>query len=275
MKKLVAVLTALALVVSAITAVVVLKNGRVVSGTAKDLEKAVITAFDLDGGSPKEIVLESAEQLDKIFSILRQTKDIRFGDFEGGGVAPHDSEFVVQLFYASGANEYIKSGERSELLYIDNRDFLFCKKFLIGQNEEFWTYVKDLVRKPQDGALEVVISVDFAPDEISGEYHFAEESDEFGILSRVMFTTNTAAKNFKFIVVGYREYGDEIKFFEEDVLYSLDELTPEKPLVVMWLEQGTIPQRGISFTDENNNTRYFYLSQSGNDGSLFLAEFEQ
>jgi hypothetical protein len=85
-----------------------------------------------------------------------------------------------------------------------------------------------------------------------------------------MFKTNAAAKDFKFIEIGY----DEDKYFESAVLYSLAELTPEKPFVVTWIEWGALPRRGISFSDENNVTRYFYLARSGENGDLLLAEFK-
>jgi hypothetical protein len=37
---------------------------------------------------------------------------------------------------------------------------------------------------------------------------------------------------------------------------------------------GTIPHYGVSFVDADNVTRYFYISESGRDGSLSLVEFE-
>jgi hypothetical protein len=79
-----------------------------------------------------------------------------------------------------------------------------------------------------------------------------------------------AVKDFSFIEVGY----SEDKYCEAAALYSVDELLPENRLVVTCLEQGMMPHRGISFLDENNATRYFYLMISGENGSLKLVEFE-
>jgi hypothetical protein len=121
----------------------------------------------------------------------------------------------------------------------------------------------------------VSVSVDYAPDEISGEYDFFE--DEYGDYEteRIMFRTNTAVKDFSFIEIGFIEKDTDLKYYKSrSSLYSMNEFLPEKPLVVTWLEQGLMPHRGISFVDENDKTRYFYLSKSGEDNSLLLIEFE-
>ena len=127
----------------------------------------------------------------------------------------------------------------------------------------------------QSKSEEILISVDYAPDEISGEYNSFDEEYNGYEAERIILRTNIAAKDFKFIEIGYKGENTNIQYYEAAVLYSLDELSPENPLVVTWLEQGTVPHRGLSFVDENNITRYFYIAKSGEDGSLLLIEFEQ
>ncbi len=122
-------------------------------------------------------------------------------------------------------------------------------------------------------AEKVLISVDFAPNKISGEYDLFEEEYKRNTPSKIIFRTNVAAKDFKFIALEYdQQKAEAIKPYK--VLYSLDALLPEKPLVVTWMEIGLMPHRGISFVDENNVTRYFSLSLSGEDGSTILVELE-
>jgi hypothetical protein len=43
--------------------------------------------------------------------------------------------------------------------------------------------------------------------------------------------------------------------------------------VMVSVSEG-IPTRGIAFTDENGNRKYFYISMSGMDGSVSLSEFK-
>jgi len=98
------------------------------------------------------------------------------------------------------------------------------------------------------------------------------EFDEEGY-QRIVFTTSAVVTDFRFIEVGYNSDGPTIEFFESSVLYSIDELLPEKPLVVTWMEWGLIPHRGISYIDENSTRKFFSINLSGYDGSLLLVEF--
>jgi hypothetical protein len=122
-------------------------------------------------------------------------------------------------------------------------------------------------------SAEAEISVDLAPDEITGEYDFFEDEYEGYDPVKIIFRTNVTVKDFKFIAIEPDDEAEGAEYTETAVLYSLDELSPEKPLVVTWLEIGLMPHRGISFTDENGSEKYFYLAQSGEDGYLLLIEF--
>jgi hypothetical protein len=119
---------------------------------------------------------------------------------------------------------------------------------------------------------ELIVRVDYATDELINKYDAVEEFEEAGF-QKIIFTTNRAVKNFRFIEISYQEEDGNIKFIENKVLYSIDELLQERPFVVTWMEQGAIPHRGVAFDDESGTTRHFYLSMSGEDGSLLLVEF--
>ena len=125
-------------------------------------------------------------------------------------------------------------------------------------------------------AEKVHVSVDLATDEILSKYDSYAEFIEFEDdgYQKIVFTTNIPVKDFRFIAVDYKEENTNIVFFESEVLFSLKELTPEEPFVVTWMEWGSTPHRGISFIDETDATRYFYIAMSGEDGSLLLVEFE-
>lgn len=122
---------------------------------------------------------------------------------------------------------------------------------------------------------EVEISIDVLKDELLDKYASFEEFIEFDDegFQRIIITTNVLVKDFKFIEIGFEERDSNIVLLEDKVLYSLEELSPEKPFLVTWMDQGTIPHRGISFVDESNEVRNFYITMSGEDGSLLLIEF--
>lgn len=130
--------------------------------------------------------------------------------------------------------------------------------------------------EPSDPVTEkALVNVDYATDELLSKYDSFSEFTEFEDegFQKIIFTTNIAVKDFKFIEVGFKDDNIDFTFFESDVLYSLEELSPAKPFVVSWMEQGSIPHRGISFIDETGATRHFCITMSGEDGSVFLAEF--
>ena len=85
---------------------------------------------------------------------------------------------------------------------------------------------------------------------------------------RIVIWSDATLKNFDFISIGLED-----SLFPEDILYSIKELSPNKAFVVQTFVSGTIPSRGISFLDKNNKKKYFYISESGLDGSLLLSEF--
>jgi hypothetical protein len=116
------------------------------------------------------------------------------------------------------------------------------------------------------------ISVDYATDDLISKYDTVEEFEDEGD-QKIVFTTNIPIKNFKFVELSYIEEDTNINFIENKVLNSMDELLPEKPFFVTCTEQGAIPHRGISFEDGYGTTRHFYLTISGEDGSISLVEF--
>ena len=88
---------------------------------------------------------------------------------------------------------------------------------------------------------------------------------------RIVFTTDLPVSDFRFLALGYDE---DFSPIVADVLYSLDALTAEEALVVLWVHTGCFTSgRAISFV-ENGVRRYFEIMLSNMDGHLFLTEIE-
>lgn len=119
------------------------------------------------------------------------------------------------------------------------------------------------------------VNVDYVTDDLLSKYSSYNEFTEFEEegYQKIVFLADNSVRDFRFIQIGYEDEAANIYFFESKELYSLPELSPEKPLVVTWMQAGTIPHRGITFVDEENISRYFYITMSGEDGSLRLVEF--
>ena len=123
----------------------------------------------------------------------------------------------------------------------------------------------------------VCVSVDYVSDELLNKYdsyYEYVEPEDSSYQVKVVFTTNVAVKDFNLLEGGFIGGEDNsFSFKVSNVLYSIDELLPEKPLVIGTVFHGNFPTRGISFVDESNTMRYFTLGMSGKDGSLVLLEY--
>jgi hypothetical protein len=127
-----------------------------------------------------------------------------------------------------------------------------------------------------DSALEN-FHIAIATDELLGKYasYHEYEADE---LARIIIWTDTVIKDFAFITVKYDDTGDQFTFSQGDILFSLDELSPDKPFVADIFSPEILPVNGISFLDENGVKRYFCIQADGRGAEeappyLFL-EFE-
>lgn len=105
------------------------------------------------------------------------------------------------------------------------------------------------------------------------EYHVfnARTADSY---MKVMFSTTTMVKNFKVLNLSDCQIDDNGKIsFHEETLYEQPELVPGCPIVVIMTLYGTIPNYGISYTDEHGTTRRFSINVSGMDGSVVMDEY--
>jgi len=148
----------------------------------------------------------------------------------------------------------------------------FLMLFLVGCEITFGPKNND---PNPDEDKPVVVSAIFATDEILAEYnsYLTANLTAGADAVKIIFTTTAPTSSFRFFEVAYEEQADEFVFVERNLLYSTIELSPERPVVALIVFPGSIPTRGISYLDENGDTKQFVVSISGNDGSLILIEF--
>jgi hypothetical protein len=116
-------------------------------------------------------------------------------------------------------------------------------------------------------------------DQIEHYHEFIHRED----LARIVFTTEATVREFSFLDIMWNENfswddsdGNERRYLVRDVLYTLDELTPEVPFVVTGASMGCIfADNGFSFVDETGVTRYFefYVNACDDTGGFMVAEF--
>ncbi len=103
----------------------------------------------------------------------------------------------------------------------------------------------------------------------SGDYHeFTADSSEYTV--KLVFKANEVLTDVHFYSL---EYGDNGALAVSEELYTLSELTPDKPLVTGVVFYGSMTTYGISFTDSDGQTHHCAVSLSGEDGSLLMNEY--
>lgn len=92
--------------------------------------------------------------------------------------------------------------------------------------------------------------------------------------TKVLFMAEGNVRDFKFLSLYCEDVlEDGTPVFTTEELYQTDRLDPERPLLVEMTFWGTIPSYGISYMDQNGETRNFTVEMSGMDGSIHLGEF--
>ena len=90
----------------------------------------------------------------------------------------------------------------------------------------------------------------------------------------MVFISQKNLSDFCFIKIKHDINGDEIILSEGEIIFELREWNSKEAIAVTTYVAGSIPDIGITFTDENGVRRYYYIVLSGMDGSLSLEEFE-
>lgn len=105
---------------------------------------------------------------------------------------------------------------------------------------------------------------------ISGGKVFNASSDEYAFYA--VFTVDMKVTDVNVLSLTYKDSTEDGRIiFDEEVLYTLPELTPDGALCVHLTAEGAIPAYGISYTDADGTEKRFSVNMSGEDGSLFLA----
>ena len=90
-------------------------------------------------------------------------------------------------------------------------------------------------------------------------------------LARVLLSCEYAVKDFK--VLGIEASMSSSLSFSTEELYALDELSPDRPLLLNMTFYGLLPYYGVSYVDDSGETISYSINMSGEDGSVILTEF--
>lgn len=206
-------------------------------------------------------------------------------------LSKNGSELVTKDFYFTSPinDDYSNIG----FFHNTNGDLdISASKAYEGSEDDFWKISTDLSAKITSYEVTPFEVFHAGPDDVVDKKSlpvsgvFIEDTtidinlchqfvaDTSGYEVQIVLSANEKITNFQFNSLKYIESSDnESVDFLMTPMYSLDELTNDKPLVVTLTFFGTIPSYGISYTDANGNERKFSLEVSGMDGSLLVTEY--
>jgi len=106
---------------------------------------------------------------------------------------------------------------------------------------------------------EVLISVSYVDESFFKRYKTYEQYDinnEYA--HKIAFIPNVPVKDFSWLSIGF-DWDDDggLVYVVEEELYSMEELHPQKPLVVSWVEVGMMSVFGYSYRDTDGQKKYF------------------
>lgn len=102
-----------------------------------------------------------------------------------------------------------------------------------------------------------------------GRYHeFIAEDSEYMV--KLLFTSDEILTDVQLSLLAP---GSSSDYEVTKKLYTLEELTPDMPLVAGVVFYGDMTAYGISFTDAQGQSRHFAAYISGRNGSLLLDEY--
>lgn len=114
------------------------------------------------------------------------------------------------------------------------------------------------------------IYADYAQESFNA-YH-AYWSDETDCITAIGFTPGEKLTDVKF---GLLDWFETESWQMSEVLYTMDELDPDRAFLAQVVFWGDMTTYGISFTDADGAVRHFAVSISGKDGSLICQEYVQ
>lgn len=122
------------------------------------------------------------------------------------------------------------------------------------------------------------LTADSAPEELlsqEGSYdYFEADGGEFQV--KLVITARETVTDLKYVTLNldYYDENGELQTGVGDTLYTQEELTPHRPLVVGMVFYGDVASRGLTFVDEQGQFHCMSIHMSGEDGSILLVEEE-
>ena len=112
------------------------------------------------------------------------------------------------------------------------------------------------------------ILADYAPEDFNAYHAYWSEDTDY--ITAIGFTPTQTLTQVRF---GLLDWFETESWQMTEVLYTIDEMAPDHAFLAHVAFWGDMTTYGISFTDENGESRHYAISISGKDGSLVCTEY--
>lgn len=113
-----------------------------------------------------------------------------------------------------------------------------------------------------------IVSLDASKPKLPKDYYeYVNEKSEYN--SSILLSAIVPVKNLKVVSLEYTE-DDKFEILKE--LFSIENMTSEKPLLLKEELSSTIPNLGVIYTERNGKIKEYTISESGLDGTVMLLD---
>lgn len=104
------------------------------------------------------------------------------------------------------------------------------------------------------------------------EYHNYDDSRKTYLRESIVVYTSESVTDFKFLTLELDSAAEN--YIATEVLYTLDTLTPERPLIICTLVEEGLSDRGFCFTDSQGVVHYYTYGYDSRNGGLLCSEMQ-
>lgn len=254
----------------------------------KSLGKEVLALYTIENGKAK-LVFQGGNGYkyynlggDKfVFSGHTQYYEV-FGSFalskNGDKLVYDDFNFIDFtdidniVHYSNKTGSLDKKSSKKQSVVIDQYQEMIDETILKSKEMEFTPLKK--FKKADNKAQKIsVYEEELVKSKYKNYLRYTIKSNTFK--TKVFFVPSNSVKDFKLYGLTYKSMDDKGKVkYDKKVLFSVNTLTAQKPLLADVEPSETVPTTGISFVDNKGKTQKYVLHESGEDGSLLLYDQE-
>ena len=174
------------------------------------------------------------------------------------------------VHYSNKTGDLDKKSSKKQSIVSDQYQEMIDATILKSKEMEFTPLKK--FKKADNKAQKISV---YEEEQVKTKYknylRYTMKSNTFK--TKVFFVPSNNVKDFKLYGLTYKSMDDKGKVkYDKKVLFSVNTLTAQKPLLADVEPSETVPTTGISFVDNKGKTQKYVVHESGEDGSLLLSK---